>query len=92
MGTKSIHTGDMSPLPLLYEVLEATSPNELLEEKLLANLSTSGAGDFNDVSELVSLIHQMVQYALFVNQQEYDLDAAAELLLQAQTVGVLDGE
>ena len=84
MGTKAIHTGELTALPLLMETIEAVSGNEVLTERLLENLSTSGAGDFVDVTELAYLINQMVQYALFVNSQEYDLDAASAAILAGQ--------
>ena len=84
MGTKAIHTGELSALPLLMETLESAEGRQLLTERLLENLSTSGAGDFVDVDSISYLIHQMVQYALFVNSQEYDLEAASAALLAAQ--------
>lgn len=84
MGTKIIHTGELAALPLLYEILEASSPNEVIEARLLENLSTSGSREFMDVSELTSLIHQLVQYALFVNSQDYDLESAAQAILESQ--------
>lgn len=84
MGTKAIHTGDLTALPLLMETIEAVSGNEVLTARLLENLSTSGAGDFVDVTELAYLINQMVQYALFVNSQEYDLEAASAAILAGQ--------
>ena len=84
MGTKAIHTGELTALPLLMETIEAVSGNEVLTERLLENLSTSGAGDFVDVTELAYLINQMVQYALFVNSQEYDLEGASAAILAGQ--------
>lgn len=84
MGTKAIQTGELSALPLLMETLEALDGRQVLTDKLLANLSTSGAGDFADVDSISYLIFEMVQYALFVNQQEYDLEAASAALLAAQ--------
>jgi|TARA_R110001599_G_scaffold2075_4_gene11139 hypothetical protein len=84
MGTKVIHTGELAALPLLTEVLEADDGRQLLTDRLLNNLSTSGAGDVSDVSEISYLIHEIVQYALFVNSQDYDIDAAAQALLDAQ--------
>jgi hypothetical protein len=84
MGTKAIHTGELTALPLLMETIEAVSGNEVLTERLLENLTTSGAGDFVDVTELAYLINQMVQYALFVNSQEYDLEAASAAILAGQ--------
>lgn len=85
MGTKILHTGELAALPLLYEILGASSPNEIIGELLLENLSTSGSREFMDVSELTSLIHQLVQYALFVNSQDYDLEGAAQAILESQT-------
>tara|TARA_R100000781_G_scaffold113359_1_gene81691 strand:- start:1043 stop:1306 length:264 start_codon:yes stop_codon:yes gene_type:complete len=84
MGTKAIHTGELSALPLLMEILETSDGREVLTERLLENLSTTGAGDVSDVSEISYLLHEMVQYALFVNSQDYDIEAAAEALLAAQ--------
>ena len=84
MGTKVIHTGELAALPLLTEVLEADDGRQLLTDRLLNNLSTSGAGDVSDVSEISYLIHEIVQYALFINSQDYDIDAAAKALLDAQ--------
>ena len=84
MGTKVIHTGELSALPLLYEILEAADGRQLLTDRLLANLSTSGAASISDVTEISYLIHEMVQYALFINSQEYDLEAASAALLAAQ--------
>ena len=84
MGTKVIHTGELSALPLLMEILETPDGRQALTDSLLENLSTSGSREFVDVDSLSYLIHEMVQYALFVNQQEYDLEAAAAALLAAQ--------
>ncbi|MHC4195358.1 MAG: hypothetical protein ACYSQZ_05360 [Planctomycetota bacterium] len=84
MGTKALHTGELSALPLLMEVLQATEGRQLLTDRLLESLTTSGAGDFADVNSISYLIHEMVQYALFVNSQDYNLDAAAAALLEAQ--------
>ena len=84
MGTKVIHTGELAALPLLTEVLEADDGRQLLTDRLLNNLSTSGAGDVSDVSEISYLIHEIVQYALFINSQDYDIEAAAQALLDAQ--------
>ncbi len=84
MGTKAIHTGELSALPLLMEILETSDGREVLTERLLENLSTTGAGDVSDVSEISYLLHEMVQYALFVNSQDYDIEAAAAALLAAQ--------
>ncbi len=84
MGTKVMHTGELSALPLLMEILETPDGRQALTDSLLENLSTSGSREFVDVDSLSYLIHEMVQYALFVNQQEYDLEAAAAALLAAQ--------
>jgi len=84
MGTKVIHTGELSALPLLYEVLESDNGRQVLTDKLLANLSTSGAAGVSDVTEISYLIHEMVQYALYINSQEYNLEAAKADLLAAQ--------
>jgi len=84
MGTKVIHTGELSALPLLYEVLESDNGRQVLTDKLLANLSTSGAAGGSDVTEISYLIHEMVQYALYINSQEYNLEAAKADLLAAQ--------
>ena len=86
MGTKAIHTGELSALPLLTEILEAPDGRQLLTDRLLASLSTSGAGDISDVTEISYLIHEMVQYALFINSQDYDIEAAAQALLDAQGI------
>jgi len=83
-GTKVIHTGELSALPLLYEVLESDNGRQVLTDKLLANLSTSGAAGVSDVTEISYLIHEMVQYALYINSQEYNLEAAKADLLAAQ--------
>jgi len=84
MGTKVIHTGELSALPLLYEVLEADDGRQLLTDRLLANLSTSGAAGVSDVTEISYLIHEMVQYALYVNAQELNLEVAKAAILEAQ--------
>jgi len=84
MGTKVIHTGELSALPLLYEVSESDNGRQVLTDKLLANLSTSGAAGVSDVTEISYLIHEMVQYALYINSQEYNLEAAKADLLAAQ--------
>jgi hypothetical protein len=84
MGSKVIHTGELSALPLLTEILETSDGRQVLTDRLLGNLSTTGAGDVSDVSEISYLIHEMVQYALFVNSQDYDIEAAAAALLAAQ--------
>jgi hypothetical protein len=69
---------------LLYEVLESDNGRQVLTDKLLANLSTSGAAGVSDVTEISYLIHEMVQYALYINSQEYNLEAAKADLLAAQ--------
>ena len=84
MASKVIHTGDLSALPLLTDILAAVDGRQLLEETLLANLSTSGSGAVSNVSEISYLIYEIVQYALFINSQDYDIDAAAKALLDAQ--------
>ena len=86
MGTKVIHTGDLSALPLLTEVLEADDGRLLLTDRLLNSVSTSGAGDISDVTELSYLIHEMIQYCLFINSQDYDIEASAAALLAAQGI------
>ena len=86
MGTKVIHTGDLSALPLLTEVLEADDGRLLLTDRLLNSVSTSGAGDISDVTELSYLIHEMIQYCLFINSQDYDIEAATQALLAARGV------
>ena len=84
MGSKIIHTGELSALPLLTEILENSDGRQVLTDRLLANLSTTGAGDVSDVSEISYLLHELIQYALFVNSQDYDLEGAAAQLLAAQ--------
>ena len=84
MGTKAIHTGELSALPLLMEILETSDGRQVLTDRLLENLSTSGAGDFIDVDSISYIMFEMVQYALFVNSQDYDIEAAAAALLAAQ--------
>ena len=84
MGSKVIHRGELSALPLLTEILETSDGRQVLTDRLLGNLSTTGAGDVSDVSEISYLIHEMVQYALFVNSQDYDIEAAAAAILAAQ--------
>ncbi len=84
MGSKVIHIGELSALPLLTEILETSDGRQVLTDRLLGNLSTTGAGDVSDVSEISYLIHEMVQYALFVNSQDYDIEAAAAAILAAQ--------
>ena len=84
MGTKVIHTGELSALPLLYSILEAHDGRQVLTDSLLANLSTSGSREVSDVTEISYLIHEIIQYALYINKQEYDLEAASQALLAAQ--------
>jgi hypothetical protein len=85
MGSKVINVGNLSALPLLMEVLEAQDGRALLTDRLIADLSTTGSGDFADVADLSYLIHELISYALFVNAQEYDLEKAAAALIAANS-------
>lgn len=85
MGSKVIHTGELVAVPLVYDVLAAPDGLQLLADRLMANLSTTGAAEFVDVSELAYLIEQVIQTALFINSQDYDIEAAATALLAAQS-------
>lgn len=73
MGTKVIHTGELSALPLLYAILEARDGREVLTDSLLANLSTSGSREISDVTEISYLIHEIIQYSLQLNKQDLNL-------------------
>lgn len=85
MASKIINTGELSAIPLVFEIFSAADGRQLLTDRLLENLSTSGAGDFVDVSALSYLIHEAIQTALFINSQEYDIEAASAALLAAQS-------
>tara|TARA_R110000824_G_scaffold26882_4_gene91890 strand:- start:39 stop:284 length:246 start_codon:yes stop_codon:yes gene_type:complete len=72
MGTKTIHVGELSALPLLYNIIESEDGRSVLTAALLANLSTAGSGDFGDVGDLSYLMHELIQYCVQLNQQDYD--------------------
>jgi len=91
MGSKIINTGDLAGIPLTYSALEAETAQTgdgigELSRQILANVTTSGAGDLadNGADELAALIFSCIETALFINSQEYDLDAASAALLAAQ--------
>lgn len=86
MGTKTINVGALAAIPLTYDVLR--SGRDELTAQLLANISTSGAGDLapDGVDALSYLIFEIIQTSLFINSQEHDIDASAAALLAAQGI------
>jgi|TARA_R110000782_G_scaffold68002_1_gene137126 hypothetical protein len=84
MGTKVINVGDLSAIPLTYATLEGD--RDTLTAQLLANISTSGAGDLaaDGVDALSYLIFEIIQTSIFINSQDYDIEASAQALLDAQ--------
>ena len=84
MGTKLINVGEIAAIPLTYGALSGGLDH--IRAELLANISTSGAGDIapDGADTLAYLIYEIIQTALFINSQEYDLDASAAALLAAQ--------
>ena len=86
MGTKVINIGEIAAIPLTYGVLSGGLDH--IKAQLAANISTSGAGDLavDGVDALSYLIYEIIQTSLFINSQEYDLDASAQALLDAQGI------
>jgi hypothetical protein len=84
MGTKVINIGEISAIPLTYGAL--ADGLEHIKAQLSANISTSGAGDVapEGVDALAYLIFEVIQTSLFINSQEYDIEASAQALLDAQ--------
>lgn len=84
MGSKVISVGELSPIALTYDAL--SGGRDELTAQLLANISTSGAGDIaaDGVDALSYLIFEVIQTALFINSQDYDIEASAAALLEAQ--------
>ena len=85
MGTKVVNIGEIAAIPLTYGAL--SDGVEHIKAQLLANISTSGAGDIapDGVDAVAYLIFEVIQTSLFINSQEYDLDASAQALLDAQS-------
>ena len=84
MGTKTLNRNDLpSAFSVVYDVISSDDGYTVLNTLLLEHLSTSGAGEFADVSELSYFIYEIIQTALFVNAQEYDLEAASDAYLTA---------
>ena len=84
MGTKVLERNDLpSAFSVVYDVISSDDGYAVLDTILLKHLSTSGASEFADVSELSYFIHEIIQAALFINEQEYDLEAASEAYLAA---------
>tara|TARA_R110001599_G_scaffold3406_4_gene18831 strand:- start:11621 stop:11881 length:261 start_codon:yes stop_codon:yes gene_type:complete len=84
MGSKVINVGELAAIPLTYGAL--SDGLEHIKTELSANVSTSGSGDIasDGADDLAYLIFEIIQTALFINSQEYDLDASAQALLDAQ--------
>ena len=85
MGTKIISVGDLAAIPLTYATL--AGDRDTLTAQLLANITTSGAGDLaaDGVDALSYLIYEIIQTSLFINSQDYDIEASAQALLDAQS-------
>ena len=84
MGTKVLERNDLpSAFSVVYDVISNDDGYGVLNTLLLEHLSTSVAGEFADVSELAYFIHEVIQASLFINEQEYDLEAASEAYLAA---------
>ena len=84
MGTKILERNDLpSAFSVVYDMISSDDAYSVLNDLLLEHLTTSGAGDFADVSQLAYFIHEAIQAALFVNAQEYDLDASLDAYLAA---------
>lgn len=85
MGSKVLDVGELHSIKLVFDVLNAeTDSNDgrgELSRQLLANLSTSGQGDFADIEAMSYLIFEVIQCSLFINSQDYDIEAAAAALL-----------
>ena len=86
MGSKVIQIGDLAAIPLTYGALSGGLDH--IKGELLANISTSGSGDIAPAGAdaLAYLIYEVIQTALFINAQEYDLEGSAQALLDAQGV------
>lgn len=84
MGTKKLLRNELpSAFSVVYDALSTDDAYAFINDTLLQHLSTTGAGDFVDVSELSYFIHEVMMTALYVNAQEYDLEAAATSYLNA---------
>lgn len=91
MGSKIINTGDLAGIPLTYAALQAETVQTgdgigELSRQILANVTTSGAGDLadNGANDLAYLIFSCIETALFINSQEHNIEASAAALLEAQ--------
>ena len=84
MGTKILERNMLpSARSIVFEAMASDDAYGVINAHLLAHLSTSGAGDFMDVSQISYFVHEVMQAALFVNAQEYDVEAAEAAYLAA---------
>lgn len=91
MGSKIIHTGDLAGIPLTYAALAAETALTgdgiaELARQIVANVTTSGSAGLADdgADKLAYLIFSCIETALFINSQDYDIEASAQALLDAQ--------
>jgi len=91
MGSKTINTGDLSGIPLTYAALEAEAAQtgdgiDEIARQIVEQVTTSGSDGLagNGGDELAALIFSCIETALFINSQDYDIEAAAATLLEAQ--------
>ena len=91
MGTKLIHTGDLAGIPLTYAALAAETALTgdgigEIKRQILEHVSTTGSASLADDggNELAALIFSCIETALFINAQDYDIEASAAALLAAQ--------
>lgn len=70
MGSKLLDTNMIAPMADVYDVLQRTESLDWLKAHLLANLSTSGAGDFANLDELAYYVHGAIHIAFSIRDDE----------------------
>jgi len=72
MGSKILDMNMIAPMTDVYEVIKRNDGVDWLKSHLMENLSTSGAGDFADLDELVYYIHEAIQIAYSIREDDLD--------------------
>jgi len=68
MGTKLLDINLIAPMGDVYEVLKRQDGLDWLKTHLMENLSTSGAGDFENLDELADYIFDAIQIAYSIRE------------------------